>query len=174
MQYIINRNLGIILLSKTKLDDSFPSTQFMLENFGIPYRFGRKSNGWGLLLYVREDIHSKYLQVKSNCNIESICAEKNLRKRKWFINGSCNPNKSFIINHLECLNRVIDEYSKTYQNFPFLGDFKASVDEKYQAEFCNLNGFTSLIKKPTCFKNPDKPTCINLATCKSTKLFSSQ
>ena len=111
-------------------------------------------------------MHSKYLQVKSNCNIESICAEKNLRKRKWFINGSCNPNKSFMINHLECL--------KTYQNFLFLGDFKASVDEKYQAEFCNLNGFTSLIKKPTCFKNPDKPTCIILATCKSTKLFSSQ
>ena len=27
---------------------------------------------------------------------------------------------------------------------------------------CYLNGLTSLIKKPTCFKNPNKPTCINL------------
>ena len=27
-------------------------------------------------------------------------------------------------------------------------------------KFCNLNGPTSLIKNPTCFKNPDKPPCI--------------
>ena len=28
--------------------------------------------------------------------------------------------------------------------------------------FYNLNRVTSLIKHSTCFKNPDKPTCINL------------
>ena len=162
LQFIINRNLDIILLSETKLDDSFPSAQFMLKNFGIPYRLDRNSNGGGLLLYVREDIPSKFLKVKSDCNIESICVEVNLRKRKWFINGSYNPNKSFLSNHLECLNRIIDEYSKLYQNFLFLGDFNASVSEKCLEEFCNLNGLTSLIIKPTCFKNPDKPTCIDL------------
>ena len=43
-----------------------------------------------------------------------------------------------------------------------MGDFNASVSEKCLEEFCNLNGLTSLIKKPTCFKNPDKPTCIDL------------
>ena len=36
LQYIINRNLDIILLSETKLDDSFPSARFMLKNYGIP------------------------------------------------------------------------------------------------------------------------------------------
>ena len=162
LQFIINRNLDIILLSETKLDDSFPSAQFMLKNFGIPYRFDRNSNGGGLLLYVREDIPSKFLKVKSDCNIESICAEVNLRKRKWFINGSYSPNKSFSLNHLECLNPIIDEYSKVYQNLLFLGDFNASVSEKCLAEFCNLNELTSLTKKPTCFKNPGKPTCIDL------------
>ena len=30
------------------------------------------------------------------------------------------------------------------------------------AEFLNLNGLTSLIKKQTCFKNPFKPTYIDL------------
>ena len=139
LQFIINRNLDIILLSETKLDDSFPSAQFMLKNFGIPYRLDRNSNGGGLLLYVREDIPSKFLKVKSDCNIESICVEVNLRKRKWFINGSYNPNKSFLSNHLECLNRIIDEYSKLYQNFLFLGDFNASVSEKCLEEFFNLN-----------------------------------
>ena len=162
LEFIINRNLDIILLSETKLDDLFPSAQFMLKNFGIPYRFDRNSNGGGLLLSVREDIPSKFLKVKSDCNIESICVEVNLRNRKWFINGSYNRNKSFSSNHLEWLNRIIDEYSKLYQNFLFFGDFNASVSEKCLEEFCNLNGLTRLIKKPTCFENPDKPTCIDL------------
>ena len=161
LKCIINRNLDIILLSETKLDDSFPLAQFMLKNYGILYRLERNSNGGGLLLYVREDIPSKFLKVKSDCNIESICVEVNLRKRKWFINGSFNPNKNFTSNHLESLNRIIDEYSKIYQNFLFLGDFNASVSEKCLAEFCILNGLTSLIKKPTCFKNPNKPTYID-------------
>ena len=85
---IINRNLDIILLLETKLDDSFSSAQFMLKNFGVPYRFNRNSNGGGLLLYVHEDIPSKFLKVKSDSNAESICVEVNLRKRKWFISGS--------------------------------------------------------------------------------------
>ena len=45
LQFIINRNLDIILLSETKLDDSFPAAQFMLKNFGIPYRLDKNSIG---------------------------------------------------------------------------------------------------------------------------------
>ena len=44
----------------------------------------------------------------------------------------------------------------------FWETFSASVRRKCFEEFCNLNGLTSLIKKPTCFKNLDKPTCIYL------------
>ena len=76
----------------------------MLKNFGIPYRLDRNSNGGRLLLYVREDTPSKFLKVKSDRNIESICIEVNLRKRKWFINGSYNPHKNFLLNYFECLN----------------------------------------------------------------------
>ena len=54
LKFIINRNIDIILLSETKLDDSFTSAQFMLKNFGIPYRLNRNSNGGGLyFMFVR-------------------------------------------------------------------------------------------------------------------------
>ena len=100
----------------------------MLKNYGILYWFERNSNNGGLSLYVRDDIPSKFLKVKSDCNIESICVEVNLKKRKWFINGSYSANKSFLSNHVRCLNHIIDEYSKLYQNFLFLGDFHASIN----------------------------------------------
>ena len=139
LQFIINRNLDIILLAETKLDDSFPYAQFMLKNFGIPYRLDRNSNGAALLLYVREDIPCKFLKVKSDWNIESICVEVNLGKGSASL-MTHTIHKSLLSNHLERLNRIIEEYSKLYQNFLFFGDFNASVSEKCLKEFCNLNG----------------------------------
>ena len=65
LQCVSNRNLDIILLWEIKLDDSFPSAQFMLQGYGIPYRLDRNSNGVGLLLYVCEDIPFKFLKVKT-------------------------------------------------------------------------------------------------------------
>ena len=63
-------NLDILLISETKLDDSFPSAQFLLDGFSKPYRLDRCSNGGGILLYIRDDIPSRLL---SNSNkTESI------------------------------------------------------------------------------------------------------
>ena len=66
---------------------------------------------WGRFTsYICEDIQSKLLISKSKCNIETLSVAVNLRKRKWFLNCSYNPNQNSISNHLECLNRLIDEH----------------------------------------------------------------
>ena len=56
----------------------------------------------------------------------------------------------------------LDEFNSDYDNFVFIGDFNVNVNESSMKEFCNLNVPKSLINKPTCFKNPDKSTCIDL------------
>ena len=73
----------------------------------------------------------------------------NLKKRKWFLNCSYNPHRNSISSHLECLNRVIDEQSKTYDNFIFLGDFDEGIDENTMKSFYNMNYLKSLIKVPS-------------------------
>ena len=93
-----------ILLPKTKLIDSFSSAQFILKGNSVVYMLDDRN-----IIYVQEDITSRFLKFRYDCNIESICVEINLRLRKWFINGSYNPSKSFIPNHIECLNCIIDE-----------------------------------------------------------------
>ena len=84
-----------------------------------------------------------------------------MRKRKWFLNCLYNPHRNSISTHLECLNRDIDEHSKTYDNFIFIGDFNIAIDENSLKNFCDINCLKSLIKVPTRFKIPDKPTCID-------------
>ena len=55
----ISPSLDLLLVSETKLDDSFPTAQFLMSGFCKPYRLDRCSNGGGLLLYIREDIPSR-------------------------------------------------------------------------------------------------------------------
>ena len=86
LKFIIGNNIDILLISETKLDDSFPSAQFLIKGFSAPYRFDRKSKGGGLLFYIRKDIPlpSKILTYSSNCDIETLLVEINLRKESGF------------------------------------------------------------------------------------------
>ena len=70
------------MISETKLDESFPICQFIIEGFGVPSRVERNGNGEGIMLFVREDIPSKLLSVE-NSPIEAFFVEINLRKKKW-------------------------------------------------------------------------------------------
>ena len=162
LSLIVRNNVNILMISETKLDDSFPTAQFLLHGFSAPYRLDRNSKGGGILLYIKEDIPSRLLSSKPKTDIETISVEINLRKRKWFLNCSYNPNKNLISNHLECLNRIMDEFSKNYENVIFLGDFNTCMNDNAVKSFCSLNDLTSLIDQPTCYKNPGKPTCTDL------------
>ena len=159
------------MISETKLDDSFPSAQFLIKGFSAPRRFDRNSKGGGLLFYILEDIPSKILTYSSNCDIETLLVEINLRKRKWLLNGSYNPNKSQISHHLECLNNLLDEHSKKYENFAFIGDFNVNTSDSSMKEFCSSNGLKNLINERTCYKNSEKPTCIDLILTNQPTLF---
>ena len=68
------------MISETKLDDSFPTAQFLVKGFSTPYGFDRNSKGVGLLFYIRKDIPSKILTYSSKCDIETLLVEINLRK----------------------------------------------------------------------------------------------
>ena len=118
--------------------------------------------GGGLLLYIRDDIPTKLLKHNFGTNIENLSVEINLRKRKWFFNGSYNTHKSKILNHLKYLNLVFNRYSKVYDNFIFMGDFNVAMSDKTVEDFCSLNNLESLISKSTCYKNHENPTWIDL------------
>ena len=123
MSLIVKNSLDILMISETKLHDLFPTAQCLLHRFSTPYRLDRNSKFGGILLYIKEDIPSSLLNSKSKTGTETISVEIDLRKRKWFLNCSYNPNKNLLSNHLECLNRIMDEFSKNYENVLFLCDF---------------------------------------------------
>ena len=71
-----SNNLDVLLISETKLHDTFPTAQFLLDGFKKPYRLDRCSKGGGLLLFVRDDISSRLLtEHKTPTNVECIFVE---------------------------------------------------------------------------------------------------
>ena len=41
----IKDNIDILMLSETKLDESFPNSQFLINGFSAPYRLDRNNRG---------------------------------------------------------------------------------------------------------------------------------
>ena len=49
LKEIIGNKIDILLMSETKLDDTFPLSQFILEGFTPPYRLDRTEHGKDLI-----------------------------------------------------------------------------------------------------------------------------
>ena len=167
---ILKGFVDIFLISESKLDDSFPEGQFIIDGYRAPFRFDRHGNGGVLLLYVREDIPAKVLHSGFPA-AESFYVEIILHKKRWLINCSYNPNKNNTCRHLEVVTKTLDSNYSKHENVIFLGDFNAGVLESPMTLFCESYNFKSIIKQSTCFKNPAKPSCIDLILTNRPKSF---
>ena len=76
-----------------------------------------------------------------------------------------------ISNHLADLSKNTDLYLTKYDQLLFLGDFNAGVEDSSVKNFCSSYNLTSMINRPTCYKNPEKPSCIDLILRKCPRSF---
>ena len=65
----------------------------------------------------------------------------------------------------------MDNYSSKYDKFILLGDLNSEPTELAVKDFCEIYSCKKLIKDNTCFKNPLKPSCIDLIITKRPKSF---
>ena len=70
-----------------------------------------------------------------------------------------------------CYGKNLDSYSSRYENFILLGDFIVKPTEDHIEEFTKVCNFKNLVKGPTCFKNLDKSSCIDLILTNESKSF---
>ena len=52
----VTEYIDILMISETKLDDTFPYTLYHLKDFSNPYTLDRNSRGGEILVYLRENI----------------------------------------------------------------------------------------------------------------------
>ena len=49
----VRGNVDILIISETKINDSFFLKQFLIKGFTTPYRLDRNGSGGGILVYIR-------------------------------------------------------------------------------------------------------------------------
>ena len=163
---MIKDYVDLLLISETKIDSSFPTAQFHIDGYTI-HRRDRDENGGGLLLYVREDVPSALLKTE----IEAFYVELTIRKKKWLLCCSYNPNKTFIAKHLAEIIRNRDLLSSKYDNFILLGHFNSEPCEQPKRDFCHVYNCQDIIKDKTYFKNLHNPSCVDLFVTTRSKSF---
>ena len=155
--------MDILVISETKIDESFPITQFLIPGYGTPFRGDRNSQGGGLIIYTRDVIPCKELKsVKLPSDVEGIFIELNLRRSKWLLIGGYNPKKENITYYLNHVSKVLDKLIINYENMILLGDFNTSIIDDTMTDFCQMYNLQNMINEPTCYKNVNNPSAIDL------------
>ena len=57
------------MISETKHGESFPTNQFLMDGYSVPFRFDRDGNRGGILQYMKEDIPSKLYQLTKTLRV---------------------------------------------------------------------------------------------------------
>ena len=52
MKAMLTRDIDILMITETKLHDSFPVSQFEIDGFSAPFRLDRNKNGGGILIFI--------------------------------------------------------------------------------------------------------------------------
>ena len=143
---LVTSDIDILMISETKIDESFPLSQFMIDGFSMPYHRDKNTRG-GILVYLRNNITSELLKIENlPSDIEAIFIEMNIKSKKWLVCCTYNPNKSLIENHLRQLQKQLEASSERYEHFLIMRDFNADVSDPSVTSFCTLFKLKSIVK----------------------------
>ena len=120
LKLMIQGKVDILVITETKLDNTFLTSQFMIQGFSEPYRIDRNRYGGGVMIYIREDIPSRLLK-KHNfpVDIEGMFIEINLRKTKWVHFGSYHPPSQPDNYYFDSVSNALYLYNQHYQKKVF-------------------------------------------------------
>ena len=84
--------IDILVLTLTKLDDTFPTAEFLMKGFSEPCRLDRNRNGGGVMIYIYEEIPNKLLDKHVfPYDMEGLFVELSFRESKWLLFEAYHP-----------------------------------------------------------------------------------
>ena len=166
LREIISNHLDILVIVETKLDNSFPTNQFLIPGYNKPYRLDRNRNGGGVMIYVKENVPSKSINKHNFAKkVEGSFIEINLRKSKLLLLGTYHStHPEFGLSDedfFEQISLALDVYSN-YDKYLLAGDFNIEENDSCLSNFLYEHNSKNIVKQKTCFKSIDNPSCIDL------------
>ena len=170
---LLNNSVDYLAISESKLDASFPSAQFSVDDYCL-YRQDLTASSGGLIVYIRSDLPQRRLKhVECNSNgVESLCVEVTIGKRKTIL--SCIYKHPKVSNECfkTCFSHITDTILKTHEDIVLLGDMNCCPSKSSTVrDLCDIYGLTNLITTPTCNKGPT-PTVLDVILVTNPRRYS--
>ena len=109
-----------MVIVETKLDDSYPISQFHIEGYATPFRRDRNKYKGGILIYAREDIPCKLLDRHIfPDDIERLFVELNFRKSKLLLLGTYHPPSQDDNYYFQTVGNALEMYITKYEKKHF-------------------------------------------------------
>ena len=162
LKLLVKDSLDILVLEETKLDETFPEGQFYIDGFMPPFRRDRNQYGGGVMIFVRDSIPAKVLDIDLPNDIESIFVELNFNNNKWLLMGTYRPPTQCSKKYYSEISKVLDQFSLVYDNVLLTGDFNEETTQVNTKSFLESYDLSNLVKNPTCYKSLTNPSCIDL------------
>ena len=105
LREIVLKYVDALVITETKLDYIFLTSQFLVSGFSVPCRLDRNRNWGGIMIFIRDDIPSRLLTKHVfPDDIEELFTELNYRKVKWLLLGTYHlpsQSDSYYFNNLK-------------------------------------------------------------------------
>jgi len=149
----------IVFLTETKIDSSYPNSQFKQDGYNM-YRKDRAKGGGGVMAYISSNLPSKKLKLPKNFNtVEALAIQSKLGRHNALLLGLYRSQKAtgrdYYLRLENELHDVISWASIQSELLIVTGDLnlnKLRTDRRECKILCDVedvHGLTCLIDKPT-------------------------
>ena len=166
---MLNDNLvQYIAITETKIDNSFPDSQFIIPNY-IMYRNDRNQYGGGVCTYIRSDIPNRRLTDIESVDLELIVNEVTINKERWIIIAAYRPQTTEVNMFLDEMQNVVDRSLTKSTNIIITGDLNLNLLDMRSESSPGMKlkncmaifDCQNMVRDPTCFAG-NEPTSIDV------------
>ena len=131
-------------------------------------RHDLKSNDGGIFVYVRDDMKSCIIESENlPSSFEGLVIKLSSNLKHGFSSAPTTSQKQY---EGTCTGTFVLHRSK-YSETIIIGDYNTEITETSIPELYESYFLENVVKKPICFKNPAKPTYINLMIANKLGMF---
>ena len=111
-------------------------------------------------LRVKEGLIAKRILEYQYVNIETVCIEITISKRKWCLTFACRPPYNNKATFFMELNKSLCNIARKYENILIIGDLNINFDNlqmgdthSHMSDLCDTFSLSNLVNGVTCVKS---------------------
>lgn len=168
-EWLISNAFDILSVQETKIDRSFPNTQFHVDGYNL-FRRDRVKGGGGIAVYIRDTIvASRKKQIGKR--LESILFDLRIGHRQFALISAYKPPSVDNTTFTSELISLLDEATRVSENVICIGDLNCDIMNPSQnkmnkqgkclLDICDIYDLDSLITSPTRIST-NKASCLDV------------